>query len=112
MKTYDNTLYSIVEGLNRYYLGSPNPKKEGSFILHKTITSNPVIKSIKIYETRVWFVSSKDKTPVIGVRVTFSNPSEAQEEMIYKNMIEQLTVGMLQYINSPEFKALYYDKDE
>lgn len=101
----------IVEGLNQYYETFPN-RRNGYFILHKIIDSNPVVKSQKTYRMQVWFVSGKEKIPAFGTQYSNRIVTDAEETKALSLLTTSITKSLLEYINKQDFKELCNDSNE
>ncbi len=99
---------NIIEGLNVYYEGFPNRRK-GYFVLHKTIDSNPIVKSQKTYRMQVWFVNGKEKIPSFKAQYSNRIVTDAEEDKALSSLTTSITISLLEYINTQNFKELCND---
>lgn len=99
------SIYDIIEGLNIYYESFPNRKK-GYFVPHQTVEANPVVKILKKYEVKVYFVQDKDRTCVFGAQITDRITSDTEKSIILPKLATLLTQSLLEYINTQDFKEL------
>lgn len=101
----------IIEGLNIYYEGFPN-RREGYFVLHKVMDSNPVVKSQKTYRIQIWFIGNNEKIPAFGAQYTNRIVTDAEETKALSTLTTSITKSLLEYINTQDFKELCNDSNE
>ena len=95
----------IIEGLNIYYESFPK-RKQGHFVLHKIVDTNPVVKSQKTYRMQVWFVSKSEKIPAFGTQYSNRIVTDAEETKALSLLTTSITKSLLEYINTQDFKEL------